>query len=333
VGHQDYFLAPLPGSITLFLSSLEIDIVHCNPSIMGKPRDGKVPTLPSTTRRGTNLNTSVALDSPSVISKLLTPPHAHATTFAEFENASDNFDDASTVLDKSGSLGSFLDATIATTKQMGNTVIPVRSPESRECPSDDLEEAYIEINDEFIDEFHATSDSSAIRDLLARRAVRYKLSPDAKFSMSPIDIRDKDYDFSLDLSIVEKEPFCGTENKSAMGHMNELSALSNLFSDDIKLRTYFVAKIFPFSLKGEAKAWFNKLSPGSIDSPIALINAFFQKYFPASAQHAALQKIFDFEQVKGEKLPESWARFCSLIRARPGQTLAKMNSLIYFIMD
>jgi hypothetical protein len=214
------------------------------------------------------------------MSKLLTPPHAHATTSAEFENASDNFDDASTVLDESGSLGSFLDATIARTKQMGNTVTPVSSPKSREFPSDDLEEAYIELNDEFIDEFHATSDAGAIRDFLARHAVRYKLSPDAKFPTSPINISDKDYDFSLDLSyisIVEKESFCGTENVSAMGHMNELSALSNLFSDDIKLRTYFVAKIFPFSLKGEAKTWFNNLSPGSIDSPIALVNAFFLK--------------------------------------------------------
>jgi hypothetical protein len=73
------------------------------------------------------------------MSKLLTPPHAHATTSAEFENASDNFDDASTMLDESGSLGSFLDAIIARTKQMGNTVVtPVSSPESRECPSDDL---------------------------------------------------------------------------------------------------------------------------------------------------------------------------------------------------
>jgi hypothetical protein len=95
--------------------------------------------------------------------------------------------------------------------------------------------------------------------------------------------------------LVEKEPYCGTKNESVMGHMNELSALSNLFSDDTKLRTYFVAKIFPFSLKGEANAWFNNLSPGSIDSLIALVNAFFQKYFPASAQYAALQKIFDFE--------------------------------------
>jgi hypothetical protein len=143
-----------------------------------------------------------------------------------------SFDDASTVLDESGLLGSFLDAT--------TTVTPVSSSESKECPSDDLEEAYIDLNDDFIDEFHATSDAGAIRDLLARRAVRYKLSPDAKFAASPKNISDKDYDFSLNLSyisIVEKEPFCGTENKSAMGHMNELSSLSNLFSDNTKLRT------------------------------------------------------------------------------------------------
>jgi hypothetical protein len=131
VGHQDYILAPLPGSIALFISSLGIHIVHCNPFIMGKPHDGKVPILPSTTRRGTTLNTSIALDSPSVMSKLLIPPHAHATSSAEFENAIDSFNDASAVLDESGSLGSFLEATIARAKQMGNTIVtPVSSLES-----------------------------------------------------------------------------------------------------------------------------------------------------------------------------------------------------------
>jgi hypothetical protein len=198
VGHQDYFLAPLLGSVALFVSSLGIHIVRCNPFIKGKPRDGKFPILPSTTRRGTTLNTSVALDSPSMMSKLLTPPHAHATSSSEFENATDCFDDASTMLDESGSLGFFLEATIARTKQMGNTTVtPVSSPESREHHSDDLDDAYIELDDDFIDKFHATSDAGAIRDLLARHAIRYKLSPDAKFAASPINISDKDYDFSL----------------------------------------------------------------------------------------------------------------------------------------
>jgi hypothetical protein len=125
VGHQDYFLAPLLRSIALFVSSLRIHIVRCNPFIMGKPRGGKVSILPSTTKRGTTLNTSIALDSPSVMSKLLTPPHADAaaTSSAEFENATDNLDDASTVLNESGSLGSFLDATIARTRQLGTLLL------------------------------------------------------------------------------------------------------------------------------------------------------------------------------------------------------------------
>ena len=104
------------------------------------------------------------------------------------------------------------------------------------------------------------------------------MSSNPKFATSPIDIKDKDYDFSLDLSyldIVEKEPFCGTKTESVVAHMNELSTMSALFSDDFKMRKYFVTKIFPFSLKGESKAWFNRLPPSSIDSPDCLIASFF----------------------------------------------------------
>ena len=190
---------------------------------MGKPHDDKVRILPSTTRRGTTLNTSAALDSPSVINQLVTPPHTHgsrAATSAESENISDSFDDASTVLDESGSLGPFLDATIAKSKQFENTeipnetpVTPAYSPETRETTSDDLEETYVELDDDFIDECmncDTSKDVNAIKNLLQRRAVNYKLSPDAKFATSPINIKDKDYDFSVDLSfitIAEKEPF------------------------------------------------------------------------------------------------------------------------------
>ncbi|KAK1663910.1 hypothetical protein QYE76_052069 [Lolium multiflorum] len=307
---------------------------------MGKPRDTKIAILPSTTRKGTTLSTSAALDSPSVIDKLVSPPHAsRAGTSAESEN-SHNIDNVSAVLDDSGSLGSFLDATIAKSRQIENTetpneniATPVNSPESVEYSSDDLDEDYVELDDDFIEKCNATTDARKIKKLLAEHAVRYKLSPDPKFATSPINIRDKDYDFSLDLShiaIVEKTPFCGTEKESAVEHMTELSTLSGLFSDDIKMRTYFVAKIFPFSLKDDAKTWYNNLPPGSIKSPKELLDVFFRKYFPASAQHAALQRIYNFDQEDGEKLPAAWARFCSLIRAQPDHDLEKHDLLDIF---
>ncbi|KAK1665618.1 hypothetical protein QYE76_053777 [Lolium multiflorum] len=308
---------------------------------MGKPRDTKIAILPSTTRKGTTLSTSAALDSPSVISKLVSPPQAsNAGTSAESENSSHNYDDASVVLDNDGSLGSFLDATIARSRQIENTEIPnenaatpVNSPESVEYSSDDLDEDYVELDDDFIEKCNATTDARKIKKLLAEHVVRYKLSPDPKFATSPINIKDKDYDFSLDLSqiaIVEKTPFCGTEKESAVEHMTELSTLSGLFSDDVKMRTYFVAKIFPFSLKDDAKTWYNNLPPGSIKSPKELLDVFFRKYFPASAQHIALQRIYNFDQEDGEKLPEAWARFCSLIRAQPDHDLEKHDLLDIF---
>ncbi|KAK1679318.1 hypothetical protein QYE76_040166 [Lolium multiflorum] len=199
---------------------------------MGKPRDTKIAILPSTTRKGTTLSTSAALDSPSVISKLVSPPQAsNAGTSAESENSSYNCDDASAVLDNDGSLGSFLDATIAKSRQIENTetpnenaATPVNSPESVEYSSDDLDEDYVELDDDFIEKCNATTDARKIKKLLAEHAVRYKLSPDPKFATSPINIRDKDYDFSLDLShiaIVEKTPFCGTEKESVVEHMTE----------------------------------------------------------------------------------------------------------------
>jgi hypothetical protein len=43
-----------------------------------------------------------------------------------------------------------------------------------------------------------------------------------------------------------------------------------------------------------------------------------------------LQKIFDFEQVKGEKLLKSWGRFCSVIRVLPGEPLPKTELLVIF---
>ena len=221
---------------------------------------------------------------PSTISKLPTPPpHTHAThtaTTAESETVFDTHDVTSTVLDASGSLGPFLDATMAslvnTETPSEDTITPVSSPKSRE--SYDINDGYIEFTDEFVEECQNTHGASAIKSLLEKHTIIPKLFPDAKFATSPINIKDKDYDFSLDLSyldIVEKEPFCGTENESGVAHMNELSTMSALFYDDFKMHKYFITKIFPFSLKGEAKAWFNRLPPGSIDSPDCLIASFF----------------------------------------------------------
>ncbi|KAK1680618.1 hypothetical protein QYE76_041466 [Lolium multiflorum] len=148
---------------------------------MGKPRDTKIAILPSTTRKGTTLSTSAALDSPSVIDKLVSPPHAsRAGTSAESEN-SHNIDNVSAVLDDSGSLGSFLDATIAKSRQIENTetpnaTTPVKSPEL-DYSSDDPDEDYVELDDDFIEKCNATTDA---------RKIKKKRTPDAEELLAKI---------------------------------------------------------------------------------------------------------------------------------------------------
>ena len=66
-------------------------------------RDPKFPILPSTTRKGTALNSKATLYSPTVLSQLVTPPvstrPAVDALLTESATASDEFDDASAVLD------------------------------------------------------------------------------------------------------------------------------------------------------------------------------------------------------------------------------------------
>ena len=89
----------------------------------------------------------------------------HTTaTIAESKIASDTHDVTSIVLDASGSLGPFLDATMAslgnTETPSEDTVTPVSSPASE---SFDINDGYIEFTDEFVEEFRNTHGTSAIK--------------------------------------------------------------------------------------------------------------------------------------------------------------------------
>ena len=86
-------------------------------------KDAKTKFFPSKTRGGKELPSSSASDSPSVISKLATPPHAITSNMSQvIDDASSTmnyaYDDASTLLDNDDvPLGEFLDEQIARVRQ------------------------------------------------------------------------------------------------------------------------------------------------------------------------------------------------------------------------
>ena len=85
-------------------------------------KDAKTKIFPSKTRGGKELPSSSALDSPSVMSKLATPPHAINSDMSQvIDDATSamnaTHDDASTLLDDNMPLGEFLDEQIARVRQ------------------------------------------------------------------------------------------------------------------------------------------------------------------------------------------------------------------------
>ena len=149
---------------------------------MGKKGDPKVPILPSTTRKGTVLSTSVALDSPSVISKFASPPPntSHVVTI-ESGDMSDTFDDASTILDETGLLGPFLESEITKAAKHASVEFPfvTRYPFKKSFAYPDLsnfkdkyfDDDYIELDDEF------AADPDSIKKLLENHAMKNKFAP------------------------------------------------------------------------------------------------------------------------------------------------------------
>ena len=93
---------------------------------------------------------------------------------------------------------------------------------------------------------------------------------DPKFATSPIFFTDKDYEFSIHpeiITLVESDPFYGLESETVVAHLTKLNDIATLFTNDEKSRYYYILKIFPFSLKSDAKTWFNSLDPGCVRSP------------------------------------------------------------------
>ena len=90
------------------------------------------------------------------------------------------------------------------------------------------------------------------------------------FATSPIFVTDNDYEFSIDpelITLVESDPFHGYESETVVAHLTKLHDIATLFTSEEKICQYYILKLFPFSLKDDAKTWFTSLAPGCVVAP------------------------------------------------------------------
>ena len=310
-------------------------------------KDEKTKIYPSTTRGGKELPSSSALDSPSVMSKLATPKPDTAMNSDMshvIDDATsamhDTYDETTSMLDNTVPLGEFLDEQLARARE--NEIIETDnidesddedSPPRYELPV--VPEGYV-MDEETARDFLACNDRSDLKKLLAKlkqKTLNARMKYDPAFATSPICISDKDYDFSVDpeiITLVESDPFYGYESETVVAHLTKLNDIATLFGQDDKICYYYILRLFPFSLKGDAKIWFNSFDPGCVRSPQDMIYYFSAKYFLAHKKQAALREIYNFVQIEEESLRQAWGRLLRLLNALPDHPLKKNEILDIF---
>ena len=205
------------------------------------------------------------------MSKLATPTPASAIR----SDMSHVIDDATSAMhDTYGETASMSDTTVPLGEFLDEQIARAREKEIIESEydveSDDenmhaIPEGYL-FDAESSAAIFACQDRYELKRLLvkwSKESLRDRMRPDLAFATSPICVPDKDYyEFSIDpdiITLVESDPFYGYESETVVAHLTKLNDIATLFTNDEKYCYLYILKIFPFSLKGDAKIWYNSL--------------------------------------------------------------------------
>jgi len=92
-------------------------------------------------------------------------------------------------------------------------------------------------------------------------------------------------------------------------------------------------KLFPFSLMGNAKIWYNRTTGRVGGDWIQLKDEFYLFFFPVLKVIPHRMHLLSFQQDDGESLGAVWARFMHLATSRPPHNIQEEMLMQHFIYD
>nr|GEU97153.1 reverse transcriptase domain-containing protein [Tanacetum cinerariifolium] len=119
------------------------------------------------------------------------------------------------------------------------------------------------------------------------------------------------------LQLVQVNPYHGFERENPHTHINNFKRITSTLklkdvpNDVIKLR------MFPYSLDGAARVWYEKEPPNSILTWDDLVNKFVNQFFLPSKTTHLKNEISRFTQRFEETFGEAWEQFKERLRACP----------------
>ncbi|GJS37200.1 reverse transcriptase domain-containing protein [Tanacetum coccineum] len=132
------------------------------------------------------------------------------------------------------------------------------------------------------------------------------------------------------LQLVQANPFHGFERENPHTHINNFKRINSTLkfrdvpNDVIKLM------MFPYSLEGAARVWYDKEPPNSILTWDDLVNKFVNQFFPPSKTTHLKNEISRFTQKFKETFSEAWERFKKMLRACPHHGFTELTQIDTF---
>ena len=111
--------------------------------------------------------------------------------------------------------------------------------------------------------------------------------------------------------------FHGMESENPYVHIKEFEDVCNTFQEGGASIDLMRLKLFPFTLKDEAKIWLNSLRPRSIRTWTELQVEFLKKKFPTHRINGLKRQISNFLAKENKKFYECWERYMEAINACP----------------
>ncbi|GJV14141.1 reverse transcriptase domain-containing protein [Tanacetum coccineum] len=132
------------------------------------------------------------------------------------------------------------------------------------------------------------------------------------------------------LQLVQASPFHGFERDNPHTHINNFKRITSTLkfrgvpNDVIKLM------MFPYSLEGAARIWYDKEPINSILTWDDLVNKFVNQFFPPSKTTHLKNEISRFTQKFEETFSEAWERFKEMLRACPHHGFTELTQIDTF---
>ncbi|GKA45338.1 reverse transcriptase domain-containing protein [Tanacetum coccineum] len=120
------------------------------------------------------------------------------------------------------------------------------------------------------------------------------------------------------------------ERENPHAHINSFKRITSTLRFRDVLNDVIKLMMFPYSLEGAAKVWYEKEPPNSILTWEDLVTKFMNQFFPPSKTTHLNNEISRFTQKFEENFREAWKRFKEMLRACPHHGFTELTQVDTF---